>query len=182
MNIETCISIVAAFFYSLFVEKLKTVDPGSPLPYDDLVTIRYNDWVITTPLMLLVLCMVLGNENKKPLHFWVFLIVILLDLGMLIFGYLGEMKKMDKKAALVIGFAFFFAMYGFIWYYFLHGAKNGFAVQLIFNIFVVVWSLYGVIYLVDDDTRNTMYNMLDVFAKCFVGIFLWLYFTNVVVF
>lgn len=182
MNVETCISIVAAFFYSLFVERLKTVQPGAPLPYDDLVTIRYNDWMLSTPLMLLVLCMVLGNENKRTLHFGVFAMVILLDAGMLISGYLGEMKKIEKKAALLIGFVFFFALYGFVWHYFLQGEKSGFAATMMFYIFVVVWSLYGVIYIMDDDTRNTMYNVLDVIAKCFVGIFLWLYFTQVIKF
>ena len=182
MNLETCISIVAAFFYSLFIEKLKTVEFGAPLPFDDLTTIRYNDWMISTPLMLLVLCIVLGTENKRQLHFWVFALVLVLDLGMLISGYLGEMNKINKKAALVIGFAFFIAMFGFIWYYFMQGAKNGFAVTLVFTIFVSVWSVYGLIYSMDDDTRNTVYNVLDVIAKCFVGILFWLYFTRVVEF
>lgn len=182
MNLETCISIVAAFFYSLFVDKISKVQPGEKLPFEDLLGIRYNDWVITTPLMLLVLGIVLSTENKRVLHFWVFIVIVMLDLGMLASGYFGEMKILDKRAAVIIGFVFFFALFGFIWTQFIHGTKSSFAANLMFFIFVVVWSIYGIVYMLDEDTRNTCYNVLDVIAKCFVGIFLWLYFTQIIKF
>jgi bacteriorhodopsin len=38
--------------------------------------------------------------------------------------------------------------------------------------FVFTWSLYGVAALLPYDTKNSMYNILDLFAKNFLGVFL----------
>ena len=47
LNLETCISVVAAFFCSKFVADLdKNID------YEQINTTRYVDWAITTPIML----------------------------------------------------------------------------------------------------------------------------------
>jgi hypothetical protein len=51
--------------------------------------------------------------------------------------------------------------------------------KLVFWLFAGVWSLYGVAQLLHPTSRNLAYNGLDLVAKCFVGIFLWAYFTRV---
>ena len=48
----------------------------------------------------------------------------------------------------------------------------------LFFFFLIVWSLYGIVYKMDLKTKNITYNYLDLVSKCFVGIGLWLYFTN----
>ena len=59
LNLETCISVVAAFFYSKFVADLdKNID------YEQINTTRYVDWAITTPIMLLVLVLAFLYNNK----------------------------------------------------------------------------------------------------------------------
>lgn len=181
MNIETCISVVAAYFYSQFVEKLKASE-GKPLPYEEINLTRYTDWMISTPLMLFVLCMVLGSEKKKAFTFSTFLIVLVLDIGMLISGYLGETKKIDKLLAVFLGFVFFFAMYAFIWMVFMSTGKNTFGASLSYFIFLFVWTVYGIVYMMDEETKNIAYNILDLIAKAFVGIFFWMYFTKAIVF
>ena len=45
--------------------------------------------------------------------------------------------------------------------------------------FVFLWAFYGVFYFFDSVTRNVGYNVLDLFSKCFVGIFFWAYYTKV---
>jgi len=52
--------------------------------------------------------------------------------------------------------------------------------MVVYLIFVALWSIYGIAYLMDEKTKNFIYNILDVLAKCFVGVFLWLYFTGTV--
>jgi bacteriorhodopsin len=74
MNLETCISIVAGYFYSLFIKEIETAEKDAKLknksndevtlPIKKINDMRYSDWVITTPLMILVLSLVLGYENK----------------------------------------------------------------------------------------------------------------------
>jgi bacteriorhodopsin len=47
MNLETCISIVAAVFYAMFVEKIKAFEAqGKEIPYAEINLIRYTDWFI----------------------------------------------------------------------------------------------------------------------------------------
>ena len=65
LNLETCISVVAAFFYSKFVSDIEDKNKNSkPLNYKDIVVQRYTDWMITTPIMLLVLVLALAYNTK----------------------------------------------------------------------------------------------------------------------
>ena len=92
MNLETCISVVAGYFYSQFVKKLNDTQISSNEDQEQLYkTIndtRYTDWAISTPLMLLVLCMILGYENKLSVHFSNILYILLLNFLMLGSGYI----------------------------------------------------------------------------------------------
>jgi hypothetical protein len=42
----------------------------------------------------------------------------------------------------------------------------------IFLYFLIVWSIYGVAALMSYKTKNIMYNILDLFAKNFFGLYL----------
>jgi len=44
--------------------------------------------------------------------------------------------------------------------------------------FFVLWAFYGVAYFFNEVNKNVVYNVLDLFSKCFVGIFFWAYFTK----
>ena len=67
LNIETCISVVATFFYSKFVKEFEE-DEKSELNYKKIIVNRYTDWMITTPLMLLVLCLAFAYNSKTTLN------------------------------------------------------------------------------------------------------------------
>uniref|UniRef100_A0A6C0BH11 Bacteriorhodopsin-like protein n=1 Tax=viral metagenome TaxID=1070528 RepID=A0A6C0BH11_9ZZZZ len=177
MNLETCISIVAAFFYSKFIAQISS----GQISYRDINITRYSDWFITTPLMLLVLCLVLSFNDKRYLHISTFIWILLMNMGMLISGYLGEVKKIDKRTAQIVGFIFFCVLFGIIWYSFVAGNES-FNNLSIYFAFVIVWAIYGVVYMQSEETKNIAYNVLDVIAKCFIGIFFWMYFTKVIVF
>lgn len=175
LNLETCISVVATFFYANFVEHIKEGDNN----YEKININRYTDWAITTPLMLLVLILAFLYNNKKgALNFFTFCLVILLNYGMLGSGYLGEIGMMDRTYANIAGFVFFVLLYGFIYRTFLGNSMNK-DNKMLFWTFVMLWSLYGVFYQMEPIIRNVGYNILDLFSKCFVGIFFWAYFTGV---
>ena len=53
LNLETCISVVAAYFYGKFVDELDEKN----INFNEINDTRYVDWSITTPIMLLVLCL-----------------------------------------------------------------------------------------------------------------------------
>ena len=94
-------------------------------------------------------------------------------------GYAGELNVISKREGLIWGFVFFFALYGLIYYKFLHSKYNR-DNQMIFWAFVIFWAIYGFIYESDDKTKNIGYNILDLFSKCFVGIFFWAYLAKVI--
>jgi bacteriorhodopsin len=179
MNLETCISIIASYFYSIFVDK---VNQSTTIPYTEINSIRYTDWFISTPLMLFVLCMVLSNEKKIPFTIGTYGIVLLLDLMMLIVGYLGEIHNISRIMADGIGFVFFIAMFGYLWNKFMRYGKNTFGSTITYYSFLLIWSVYGIVYLMDEKTKNISYNILDLIAKAFIGIFFWMYFTKSVKF
>lgn len=174
LNLETCISVVAAFYYGLFVADLK-----EGVDYEKINVTRYVDWSITTPIMLLVLVLALLYNNKRgPMSFISFVIILFLNYLMLGFGYIGEIGLLDKNWANTFGFIAFFALYYFIYDRYIAG-KNNKDNNILFGAFVFLWALYGVFYNMDSVARNVGYNILDLFSKCFVGIFFWAYFTGV---
>tara|TARA_Y100000591_G_C21787565_1_gene674677 strand:- start:119 stop:838 length:720 start_codon:yes stop_codon:yes gene_type:complete len=176
LNLETCISVVAAYFYGKFVEQIQ----GDEIDYRKINMTRYVDWFITTPIMLLVLCLAFLYNTKGKLNFFTFLTILAINFGMLSFGYLGEVGKINRMTGMVIGFVFFFALYGFIYYEFLY-KKPIFDNQILYWAFFTFWILYGVVYNLPERVKNVAFNYLDLFAKCFVGIFFWAYFTGVFV-
>ena len=196
MNLETCISVVAGYFYALFVEKVNKINIKDKTnkannvnnkesnkeeenKLKEINDTRYTDWAISTPLMLLVLCLVLGMENKKIVNFWTFMLILLFNYLMLGSGYIGEMNKLPRLQANIIGFIFFFALYGTIWKTFMTSSKTLQSI-IIYGLFVGLWSLYGVFYQTNVLTKIFGYNILDLISKAFVGIFFWLYLSKLV--
>ena len=171
LNLETCISIIAAYFYSVFLEKIK-----GPYTWPEITKIRYLDWSITTPIMLLALCLAMTYNVGKHLHLSLILTVVCLNYLMLGVGYLGETQRLPRIEASIIGFIPFFIMFWLIYGLIDKSVAN----KILFWLYFVVWSMYGVVYLLDDETKQILTNVLDLIAKCFIGLGLWAYYTHIV--
>ena len=212
LNLETCISVIASYFYGLFIEQINKVqinkvqinkvqnnkvenndnnennennennDSIDNLPLEKINNMRYSDWVITTPFMLLALSMLLGYENKIAVRFKLFIWVLISNLFMLGFGYAGETSLLNRSLASFMGFLFLALTFGIIWKLFMTSAKTTYQSKLIFWLYLGLWSLYGVFYHAKEATKLLGYNMLDLTAKAFVGILFWLYLTKSVIF
>jgi bacteriorhodopsin len=180
LNLETCISLVAGYFYSVFVEKIDKKENVN-MDWNEITKTRYIDWCITTPLMLLTLCIVLGNNIKKPVYFTTFLSIVILNYIMLYIGYLGEQQQIERIYASIFGFIPFFGMFYIIFSRFV-GPKFRIDNYILYGIYLLVWSLYGIVYLFQEETKNIFTNILDLIAKCFIGISLWGYYTKIFVF
>lgn len=180
LNLETCISIVAAFFYGMFMTKINQTPSDEELPYKDITINRYVDWSITTPIMLLVLLLALCYNTGQSVHLFSVIVVLLLNYGMLLCGFVGETGLHNKLTSNVVGFLFFIGLYGYIYVKHIHGYTI-FDNNMMYGAFVFLWALYGVAYWMKEQVKNVSYNILDLFSKCFVGIFFWMYFTKAVV-
>ena len=88
---------------------------------------------------------------------------------MLLFGYLGEINVINKYLSVILGFIPFFMYYKIIYDNYAIHTKQG---KLLYFYFLFIWFLYGVAAFMSYYTKNIMYNILDLFAKNFFGIFL----------
>ena len=176
LNLETCISVVAAFFYSKFVT---SIENDEEIDYEAINKTRYTDWAITTPIMLLVLVLaLLYNSKNGAMSFTSYLKILAMNYGMLGMGYLGEIGTLSKAMGNLIGFGFFAGLYGYIYKTYIQGKYN-FDNMILYSAFFILWALYGVVYFFDEVTKNISFNILDLFSKCFVGIFFWAYYAKV---
>ena len=175
LNLETAISVIAGYFYHTFIEKLKKDE----VDYKEINETRYLDWSMTTPVMLLVLVLAFLYNTGGKLRLGTYMVILMLNLFMLGMGYLGEIGSISKKTGFGVGFTAFFALFYYIYITFLKG-KYKFDNSILYWAFFILWSMYGIIYMMDETTKNVGFNILDLFAKCFVGIFFWAYFTKVI--
>ena len=144
---------------------------------------RYVDWVITTPSMLITLMIYLiylseRVKNKtNELDFFtlfknnlnIFIPVLFLNWLMLLFGYLGEMNIIPVLLGVILGFIPFLIYYYIIYVNYVTQKGSG---NLLFWYFFFFWSLYGFAAVLPYYVKNSFYNILDLFAKNFFGIFL----------
>jgi len=174
--LEVTVQVIEGFFYIWLFINFNQVTNVTPK--------RYIDWAITTPTMLIELILYLiylqskvdGTDVTK-LNFFNLLIenssnisyVFFLNWLMLIFGYLGEINIIDTLTGVLLGFVPFLIYYFIIYIKYANQSKDGWK---LFWYFFIFWSLYGVVALLPYYIKNALYNILDLFAKNFFGLFL----------
>ena len=180
MNLETCISFIAGYFYSVFNDKInKQLEKNKEIDWNEITNLRYIDWSLTTPFMLLVLCLVLSFNSKTKIKFHWYAFIIFFNYAMLYIGYLGETEKMERMLADILGFIAFFIVFGtiFIQYVLPRGCMENY---LLFTMYLFIWSIYGIVYNFNELNKNIVTNYLDLTSKCLVGIGLWIYYTKII--
>lgn len=181
-NLETCISIVAGYFYSVFLGKLDDAEKNNtPINWSEMTEFRYIDWSITTPMMLLALSVVLGYNANINVNFVFMLTVLILNYFMLALGYLGEINIISRLQGMIVGFIAFFAMFFTIYMKFLN-TKYNLTNNILFFTYFVLWGIYGIAYMFGETYKNIIMNILDCNAKCLIGLFLWVYYTGIITF
>lgn len=169
--LELIVQIIEGSFYAHWFKNFHN--------YTNITPLRYYDWAISTPTMLITLIFYLiflknkdGNLNFFKLlnqESYTLIVVLLLNWLMLLFGYLGEIKKMPTLLSVFLGFIPFLIYYFIIYKKYANLSEEGFK---IFFYFFIVWSFYGLVAMLPYKLKNTCYNILDLFAKNFFGIFL----------
>lgn len=182
LQLETLVQLIEFIFYMYLVYSIHT----KILP-NNITSIRYFDWVITTPTMLLstIIYLKYNEEIKKNKTIELFdllkseknniIKILFANWIMLLFGYLGEINLIDIKYTTPIGFIFF--AYVFKLLYSNYAVKSNQGLKLYWPMFII-WSLYGVVSVFDFDNKNISYNILDIFAKNFYGVFLFILIKN----
>lgn len=180
--LEVIVQFIEGLFYVYWLFNFDNISNVTPK--------RYFDWVITTPTMLLTLIFYLiflkskdSDIGQELTFFEVFnqeyytiIAIFLLNWLMLLFGYLGEINLLPVLLGVSLGFIPFLIYYYIIYKKYAILSNDGLNM---FFYFFIVWSLYGIVAILPYKIKNICYNILDLFAKNFFGIFLsYLLFTN----
>ena len=181
--VETFVQVIEFVFYTWMVKNFSTIK--------NITIYRYYDWILSTPLMLYVYIMYLVfMKNKENINgiqknlsdltkdnFNIIIAILLLNALMLMFGYLAEIKKMSFNLAAVLGFIPFIIMFYMIYINYAQYTKLGVNT---FWYFSGIWALYGIASVMSYKVKNISYNILDLFAKNFFGLYLaYILFNNV---
>jgi hypothetical protein len=177
LKLETGVQLIEFIFYLYLVYNIS----NNTLP-NNITSIRYFDWFITTPTMLISTIVYLKYKEEvslgNSLDFFELikseknniLKILIGNWIMLLFGYLGEINFIDIKYTTTIGFIFF--AYVFKLLYSNYAVKSFDGLKLYWPMFIF-WSLYGVVAVFNFENKNTSYNILDIFAKNLFGLFLY---------
>jgi bacteriorhodopsin len=172
LRVELVVQVLEFIFYIWLIYYFSKVS-------QNITPARYLDWAITTPLMLITLSGFLYHDENKPTRLGDFLsnhkgsmiTIVLLNAAMLFFGFIGELGYLHVYISTALGFIPFFLNFKYIKDTFLPSDKDVFK-NAVFYWFVFFWALYGIFALTSYTIKNTGYNILDIFAKNFFGLFL----------
>jgi len=173
--LESIVQFIEFSFYLWLVFNFSNITTNVSL-------IRYFDWFITTPTMLfsIISFMIyygnklnnISNEFLKLSSIYhsnasIIKKVLLLNAIMLLTGFLGELGKIGKSIGFFAGTICLSVCYYLIYYNFVNDI---FANKIVFWFNFIIWSLYGVAYLMSYTNKNIFYNILDIFSKNINGL------------
>lgn len=174
IGLELIVQIIEFGFYIFFVSNFNL---------ETLAINRYSDWVISTPTMLFSIAAYFFYEEQKEKnivennlldftlnHKWILLEIFFFNFCMLAFGYLGETGVIDRYTALALGTVCFARSFYVLYKEFADKSIIG---KQLFSILFVIWGLYGVAFITPLVQKNIGYNILDIIAKNFFGLYLY---------
>jgi bacteriorhodopsin len=181
LKIELVVQVIEFLFYIFVLQGMAETVTG-------MAAARYFDWFITTPTMLFTTIVYFKYEEYKqnndknklhtPLNIVDFIkenetnikLIFVFNLSMLLFGYLGEIGVISFETGAVFGFFAFALAFENIYSNY---AKNSLIGKNLYFVLFILWAMYGIAYLFPSVAKNNTFNILDLFAKNFFGVFLY---------
>jgi bacteriorhodopsin len=181
LTLEMIVQTIEFIFYLGFLTIFNLVS---------LTQARYYDWFLSTPIMLFTTSLYFyyknfiendqdsrQNNNQTPFnikefiktHYVSLFAILLLNFLMLLFGFLAELGIMNRSLAFVLGTSSLIGSFSIMYQQF---GQFSLHTRTIFYSMFVLWSLYGVFFLMSPVIKNLGYTILDIFAKNFFGLFL----------
>jgi bacteriorhodopsin len=173
--LEILVTGISSFMYYLFTQNISKYfnkdDISKNIDFTVIDRLRYKGWMITTPIMLIVLCLFLQDATKIIINPYTIIFIIILDYIMLLFGYLGELKFINRLYAMILGFIPFLIIFYIIFMKFIFKRFNLFN-YVIFGIYFIIWTGYGISYIFEEKTKNILTNIFDGISKGVVALLL----------
>jgi len=172
LAIENIVQIIEFTFY-LYIASYNT-------DVNRMGSIRYIDWFVTTPTMLFTTIVYMEYNNvknkgelldvKKFIHLNKMKMykIFVNNFFMLVCGLLVELDILNMYLGISIGFYFFYQTFKIIHTY----TKNNIINDKLYTFLVIVWGLYGFAAMLSNKNKNISYNLLDLVAKNFYGLYI----------
>jgi hypothetical protein len=172
--LETIVQIIELTYYIWLIYNFTSI-------YYDVTFTRYFDWIISTPIMIISTAVYMkyrtGKDAITPLRLFPLFLensspiwnILSFNWLMLLFGYLGEKKWVNRMTGFIWGTIAFCISFFLLYIEFV---GNDTINHYLFWFMFIFWSLYGVAYCFSYSLKNSMYNILDIFSKNFYGLFL----------
>ena len=176
---------IAAFMYWLIYQQVGLDGQASSVLALE-THVRYIDWIITTPLILVTIGLMLQIQERKVALLW---IVVVADIAMIVFGYFGELfanqgdKEFEAWTMFGLGcLAFIVLLYIILQFFGEAAAEKVGPVKRSFKFmagFIAIgWAIYPLGFmlgLVSDAegaklARELVYNFADVINKVGLGL------------
>ena len=175
LKVEFAVEVIELVFYIILIVFFRELT-GVITPF------RYIDWGFTTPLLLVSLMAYMrSGQGSEPVRLIDFVqnnvgsivLVWTLNFAMLLSGLIGELGLLSATVTTAIGFVPFAAYFGYIYENFVPTvAEDTDYKRMLFFWFLGAWALYGLFALLNYTAKNVSYNILDLIAKNFFGVFL----------
>ena len=172
LKVEFAVEVIELVFYIIMIVFFRELT-GVITPF------RYIDWGFTTPLLLVSLMAYMRGSGSGRLIDFVqnnvgpIVLVWTLNFAMLLTGLIGELGLLSATLTTAIGFVPFAGFFGYIYENFVPAvADDTDYKRSLFFWFVGFWALYGLFALLNYTAKNVSYNILDLLAKNFFGVFL----------
>lgn len=175
LALETVVQVIETCWYVFIIRRL---------PQEKMAKSRYYDWALSTPIMLVnMFCYLLYEDqmefrpNDAPIrvssivkqHQESIIRIILSNLAMLSIGYLYESGKLSKQVAFWYGFIFLVNTFSIIYTNTSVKSSKG---RIVFVVMFLLWSVYGVAFLLPTSTKNSIFNIIDLFSKNFFELYI----------
>ena len=138
---EFSVQIIELLWYLVIAFNLYTINNNR------ITSMRYIDWVITTPIMLIITLVYFeyNNNEKKTLDILKknkneIIKIVIYNFLMLLFGFLGEVDVLNKQISIPLGFVFFFLSFKILYSFVKKNYKN----KVLFSLLTIIWSGYGI--------------------------------------
>jgi hypothetical protein len=173
--LETIVQVIEFFWYFFVIQFL---------PQEEMAKNRYYDWVFSTPLMLVSIFsyslyedQLENNPDGTPIRLSYIMEqysdsitqIIISNFLMLSIGYLYETGKISKEIAFVYGFIFLVNTFSIIYLKAGNKSRSG---RILCVIMFLLWSIYGVAFILPTAIKNSIFNITDLFSKNFFEVYI----------
>jgi bacteriorhodopsin len=187
--VEMTVQAIEFCFYIIWIRNAHS---------SDMARVRYFDWFLTTPMMLFTLAAYMTyaadkyrnstidtvdssqtirptlDENKGLFGFLkseskYLISIAVANFCMLIIGFAADVGYVSNIIAFIVGFLSMGVSFGILWQRYARHSQEG---KILFLVVSIVWSIYGIAFMADPITKNSIYNGLDVISKNLFGLFL----------